>query len=284
MNELKIMALFDHPNIAMLHTVLQDKKYIYFVMELLRGGELFRHMKMNQRLQENWVKFYAASVILAFSQIHACKVVYRDLKPENIVLDDFGYAKIVDFGLAKELEEGRTWTICGTPDYLAPEVITIAGHDYAVDFWTLGIFIYELASGSAPFASSGPMEAYEQILSGVISYPDYFGKSIIDIIKKFFKQQPVERLGNTKGGIHAVQTHKWFTGFDWDGLYQRNLNKNQIPIRVELMDVKDIKRSETVLDSDNCPESKWFPDLPDMLGVHQDRVHKLMSSTEVSKS
>ena len=166
MTELHIMVLFNHPNICTLHTCIQDSRYLYFVIELLQGGELFNHSRKYYNFDEVWSKFYSGCVVLAYTQIHAHKVAYRDLKPENLVLDSQGYAKLVDFGLAKVVERGKTWTICGTPDYLAPEIVTTEGHDCAVDYWALGVFIFELCSGVAPFQAKDPMETYEKILSG----------------------------------------------------------------------------------------------------------------------
>ena len=130
--------------------------------------------------------------MLAYTQIHAHKVAYRDLKPENLVLDSQGYAKLVDFGLAKVVEKGKTWTICGTPDYLAPEIVTTEGHDCSVDYWALGVFIYELCAGVAPFQASDPMETYEKILVGSFSTSSHFSKGLIDILKKLLHVNQIQ--------------------------------------------------------------------------------------------
>lgn len=130
-NEKKIMEELNHPFILTFHCAMQDENQIYFLLEVLLGGELFRTLRCEGQFPESWSRFYAASVMLAFCQIHGKKIAYRDLKPENLVMDAEGYLKIVDFGLAKKLEGGKTWTLCGTPDYLAPEVILNEGHDWA---------------------------------------------------------------------------------------------------------------------------------------------------------
>ena len=130
-NEKKIMEELNHPFILTFHCAMQDENQIYFLLEVLLGGELFRTLRCEGQFPESWSRFYAASVMLAFCQIHGKKIAYRDLKPENLVMDADGYLKIVDFGLAKKLEGGKTWTLCGTPDYLAPEVILNEGHDWA---------------------------------------------------------------------------------------------------------------------------------------------------------
>ena len=233
---------------------------------------------------QSWSKFYSASVVLAYSQIHAHKVASRDLKPENIVMDRNGYAKIVDFGLAKVLKEGKTWTVCGTPDYLAPEIITTEGHDYAVDYWALGVLIFELTSGQPPFMADDPMEVYEKILNGVIIMPNHFSKSISDIVKKLLIVSQTKRLGNTKGGIHSIMTHKWFSGFDWEGLLEQTLPAKDIPIKSNLKNPEDAHMFEPwdpSMDLDSAKECKnWVPKLPDMYTQQVERQRTLSAVKE----
>ena len=150
--EREILMMLDHPFILKLVCAFQDDYDVYFLLELLIGGELFSHLRRAGRFDEPSAKFYAAGVVLAFEHMHAKKVAYRDLKPENLVLDNRGYVKLVDLGLAKVVP-GKTWTLCGTPDYLAPEVILNEGHDKAVDYWALGCLVYEMIHGGAPFVS-----------------------------------------------------------------------------------------------------------------------------------
>ena len=131
------------------------------------------------------------------------------------VMDSKGYVKLVDFGLAKQLLSGKTWTLCGTPDYLAPEIILNEGHDLAVDYWALGVLIFEMVVGAPPFYAEDPMEVYEKILSGNPSMPTFFTRNLSDLIKKLLRSQQGKRLGNTRGGTAAVVKHKWFSSFDW---------------------------------------------------------------------
>lgn len=218
LNEMRVMRRIDHPFIAKLYLALQDNKFIYFVLELLQGGELFTHLRNRGKLSEQSARFYAASVVYVFSTLHAKKIAYRDLKPENLVMDGNGYIKLVDFGLAKQLLSGKTWTLCGTPDYLAPEIILNEGHDLAVDYWALGVLIYEMVVGAPPFYAEDPMEVYEKILSGNPAMPTFFTRNLADLIKKLLRSQQAKRLGNTRGGTAAVVKHKWFNSFDWVGL------------------------------------------------------------------
>jgi cGMP-dependent protein kinase len=235
-NEKKIMEELNHPFIITFHCAMQDENQIYFLLEVLLGGELFRTLRCEGQFPESWSRFYAASVMLAFCQIHGKKIAYRDLKPENLVMDAEGYLKIVDFGLAKKLEEGKTWTLCGTPDYLAPEVILNGGHDWAVDYWALGVLIYEMTAGTPPFYAEDPMEVYEKILSGHITIPSHFSRSITGLVKKLLKTYQSKRLGRTWGGATSVMKQKWFSGFDWNSLLERKL---EVPLKPDVKDCED---------------------------------------------
>mmetsp|Transcript_4826 Transcript_4826/g.4899 ORF Transcript_4826/g.4899 Transcript_4826/m.4899 type:complete len:692 (+) Transcript_4826:65-2140(+) len=258
LNEMRVMKRIDHPYIARLYLALQDNKYIYFILELLQGGELFTHLRSRGKLSEQTARFYAATVVYAFSTLHAKKIAYRDLKPENLVMDTTGYIKLVDFGLAKQLLSGKTWTLCGTPDYLAPEIILNEGHDLAVDYWALGVLIFEMVVGAPPFYAEDPMEVYEKILSGNPAFPTFFTRNLTDLIKKLLRSQQAKRLGNTRGGTAAVVKHKWFSSFDWAGLESGETKAPYIPTVNGKDDVTNFDQFD---DGDNPGDSDWHPDL-----------------------
>eukprot|EP00586_Coscinodiscus_wailesii_P010441 CAMPEP_0172503214 /NCGR_PEP_ID=MMETSP1066-20121228/167296_1 /TAXON_ID=671091 /ORGANISM="Coscinodiscus wailesii, Strain CCMP2513" /LENGTH=689 /DNA_ID=CAMNT_0013278855 /DNA_START=128 /DNA_END=2194 /DNA_ORIENTATION=+ len=255
-NEKKIMDELNNPFILTYYCAMQDEKYIYFLLEVLLGGELFKCLRAETQFPEKWSKFYSASVLLAFCQIHARKIAYRDLKPENLVMDSAGYLKLVDFGLAKKLDTGKTWTLCGTPDYLAPEVILNEGHDWAVDYWGLGVLIYEMTAGSPPFYADDPMEVYEKILSGNINIPSHFSRGLADLVRKLLKTYQSKRLGRTRGGTGAVMKHKWYSGFDWDGLMSRTLT---VPMKPKVQNALDASNFDVYPEEEDpnvreCPE------------------------------
>ena len=256
-NEKEIMGELSHPFILTFHCSMQDEHSIYFLLEILLGGELFRTLRCEGQFPESWSRFYAASVMLAFCQIHSKKIAYRDLKPENLVMDAQGYLKVVDFGLAKKLEGGKTWTLCGTPDYLAPEVILNEGHDWAVDYWALGVLIYEMTAGTPPFYAEDPMEVYEKILSGHVSIPAHFSRGLGELVKKLLKTYQSKRLGRTKGGTGSVMKQKWFSGFDWNSLLAREL---EVPLK------PDVKSDEDASNFDDYPEEP--EDCAVSFGVH----------------
>jgi len=151
-----------HPFIVKMHYVYQKNYRIYFVMDYIGGGELFHHIQLKTRFTENVVRFLAIQLILALGYLHKeLNVIYRDLKPENIILDEHGYLKLCDFGLSKQAEESNTF--CGTPEYVSPEMLAGSGHDKNVDWWALGIIIYELLSGIPPFYDKDHSVMFENI-------------------------------------------------------------------------------------------------------------------------
>merc|ERR1712216_174064 len=159
---------------------------------------------------------------MALQYLHNDNVVYRDLKPENLLIDLDGHMKITDFGFAKHVED-RTWTLCGTPEYLAPEIIQSKGHGKAVDWWALGILIFEMLAGYPPFYSDDRMQLYQTILSGKIEFPRHFKKEARDLISRLLTADLSRRIGNLKGGGAEIRAHPWFKGFDWEALVNRQM-------------------------------------------------------------
>eukprot|EP00753_Platysulcus_tardus_P016257 PLAT5565.1.p1 GENE.PLAT5565.1~~PLAT5565.1.p1 ORF type:complete len:720 (-),score=419.53 PLAT5565.1:286-2445(-) len=259
MNELRVMMDLDHPFILKLHNTYKDSRYVYFLLELGLGGELFTFLRRAGRFSENQARFYAASVVSAFRAIHARNIAYRDLKPENLILDDHGFVKVIDFGLAKVVKN-RTWTLCGTPDYLAPEIILSKGHDKSVDYWALGILIYEMVAGFVPFYADDPMEVYQLILAHDLRFPSHFTRPCCDLIQKLLHPTPSKRLGNLRGGVRDILKHKWFTGFDWTELVEMRMRPPIVPVVKSKDDVSNFDRypEEDPLSVPECLE--WDPE------------------------
>uniref|UniRef100_A0A3Q1HHH3 cGMP-dependent protein kinase n=1 Tax=Anabas testudineus TaxID=64144 RepID=A0A3Q1HHH3_ANATE len=222
LSERHIMMEAHSPFIIRLYRTFRDSKYLYMLMEACLGGELWTLLRDRGSFDDSSTRFYTGCVIEALAFVHSRGIIYRDLKPENIILDHRGYAKLVDFGFAKKVGLGKkTWTFCGTPEYVAPEIILNKGHDSSADCWSLGILIFELLSGSPPFSGSDPMKTYNIILRGIdmIEFPKKITKSAANLIKRLCRlDNPSERLGNQKNGVKDIQKHKWFEGFNWDGL------------------------------------------------------------------
>ncbi|XP_034425716.1 cGMP-dependent protein kinase 1-like isoform X1 [Hippoglossus hippoglossus] len=212
--------------IVRLYRTFKDSKYLYMLLEACLGGELWTILRDRGSFEDSTTRFYTACVVEAFAYLHAKGIIYRDLKPENLILDSRGYAKLVDFGFAKKIGFcKKTWTFCGTPEYVAPEIILNKGHDVSADYWSLGILMFELLTGSPPFSGPDPMKTYNIILRGIdmIEFPKKVTKNAASLIKKLCRDNPSERLGNLKNRVKDIQKHKWFEGFNWEGLKKGTL-------------------------------------------------------------
>ncbi|XP_012993908.2 cGMP-dependent protein kinase 1 isoform X1 [Esox lucius] len=217
--EKRILKATQSDFIVRLHFAFKDNRYIYMIMDFCVGGEIWTKLKEVGRFDEPIAVFCTACVVEAYAYLHKKGIMYRDLKPENLMLDAKGYVKLVDFGFAKELRHGdKTYSFCGTPEYMAPEIIQNQGHDFAADFWSLGILVYELLVGSPPFSSSEPAKIYPKILDGVLKFPPYMSEGAKSVISKLCRPRPGQRLGNTKNGIKDVRHHRWFSSINWQKL------------------------------------------------------------------
>lgn len=239
MNEKRAMEILQHPMVIRLYTTYKDKDKLYFLLEPVLGGELFSYLRDKTLFDETTAQFYAANVTLGFEFMHDHNYIYRDLKPENLLLAKDGYLKITDFGFAKDISAGRTWTLCGTPDYLAPEIVGSKGHGKGVDWWTCGVFIYEMLASYPPFADDDPMKTYAKILHGTISYPSHFSKEAQSIIKKLLQPQPHKRLGVVKGGSKLIKKHPWYKGFEWQHCFDKKIPAPYIPSIKDSRDVSN---------------------------------------------
>ncbi|KAK9711003.1 cytochrome c oxidase subunit 1 [Basidiobolus ranarum] len=228
-SEKQILTLIDFPFAVNLFCAFQDDRNLYMLLEYVIGGELFSHLRRAGRFTGDMTRFYAAEIILAIEYLHSKDIIYRDLKPENLLLDEHGHIKITDFGFAKIVED-RTWTLCGTPEYLAPEIIQSKGHGKAVDWWALGILIFEMLAGYPPFFDDNPFGIYEKILDGRIMFPSHIDPVARDLIKKLLASDRTKRLGNLKGGSEDVKNHKWFRGINWQTVQDRKVPAPIVPL------------------------------------------------------
>ncbi|KAL9058449.1 MAG: hypothetical protein Q9162_001744 [Coniocarpon cinnabarinum] len=228
-DERKMLAKVKHPFLITLWGTFIDSKNLYMVMDFVEGGELFSLLRKSQRFPNPVAKFYAAEVALALDYLHSLNIIYRDLKPENLLLDRNGHIKITDFGFAKEVPD-ITWTLCGTPDYLAPEVVASKGYNKSVDWWSLGILIYEMLCGFTPFYDQGSaMKIYENILKGKVKYPPYIHPDAQDLLEKLITKDLSKRLGNLVGGSKDVMSHQWFQEVTWERLGKKDIDAPYVP-------------------------------------------------------
>ncbi|KAH8147664.1 uncharacterized protein LAJ45_08128 [Morchella importuna] len=207
-----------HPFITHYLCSWQDRNSLYILLEYSPGGEIFGYLRRARRFDFATTQFYAAEIAMILVFLHSHGIVYRDLKPENILLDARGHVKLVDFGFAKVVGDRETYTLCGTPEYLSPEVIQSKGHGKAVDWWALGVLIYEMSCGFPPFYDNSPFAIYEKIVAGRISFPSLVPEETKDIVRKLCTKDLSARLGNMRGGGHQVMAHRFFDGIDWQEL------------------------------------------------------------------
>uniref|UniRef100_A0A668RQK7 cGMP-dependent protein kinase n=1 Tax=Oreochromis aureus TaxID=47969 RepID=A0A668RQK7_OREAU len=195
-SEKHIMTEAHSDFIVRLYRTFKDSKYLYMLMEACLGGELWTILRDRGSFEDSTTRFYTGCVVEAFAYLHAKGIIYRDLKPENLILDSRGYAKLVDFGFAKKIGFcKKTWTFCGTPEYVAPEIILNKGHDVSADYWSLGILMYELLTGSPPFSGPDPMKTYNVILRGIdmIEFPKKITKNAANLIKKLCRWEGLRK-------------------------------------------------------------------------------------------
>ena len=205
------------PFLVGLHYAFQTPDKLYFVLDFLNGGELYFHLRRKIRFDEKLAKFYIAEVILAIKCLHDSGIIYRDLKPENILLDHTGHIKLTDFGLSKLVEEEKqAFTFCGTPEYLAPEIIKGKGHDKSVDWWSLGAILYEMLTGRAPFVNKNKRKILIDVQTKQILMRKSFSPEVTDLLNHLLEKDPTMRLGYGKTDYREIMAHPFFAGLDWD--------------------------------------------------------------------
>ena len=238
--ERRILELIDHPFINKLKYAFQTEQKLYLVTDYCPGGELFFHIQRVERFDEEAAKFYAGQIILAVEHLHKNNIIYRDLKPENVLIDRKGFIKITDFGLSKEniVDNKSAKSFCGTPEYLAPEIILNKGHGKPVDWWSLGNLIYEMLTGIPPFYCKDRDILFDAITNDEPEYPEYLSDEVIDLIKKLLIKNPDKRLGNN--GADEIKKHIFFEGMNWEKLLNKKIKPPFIPRLKNAVDTRYI--------------------------------------------
>uniref|UniRef100_A0A670I611 non-specific serine/threonine protein kinase n=1 Tax=Podarcis muralis TaxID=64176 RepID=A0A670I611_PODMU len=210
--ERDILAEVNHPFIVKLHYAFQTEGKLYLILDFLRGGDLFTRLSKEVMFTEEDVKFYLAELALALDHLHGLGIIYRDLKPENILLDEEGHIKITDFGLSKEAidHDKRAYSFCGTIEYMAPEVVNRRGHTQSADWWSFGVLMFEMLTGSLPFQGKDRKETMALILKAKLGMPQFLSTEAQSLLRALFKRNPSNRLGAGLDGVEEIKRHPFF--------------------------------------------------------------------------
>lgn len=230
--EKKVLSHGQHPFLVSLKYAFQTDQKIYFVMEFMKGGELFQHLKRNGKFSEQQAAFIGACLVLALGHLHNKDMIYRDLKPENVLLDDRGFAKLTDFGLVKFLKQDENAkTFCGSPEYLPPEVITSAGCNRPADWWGLGCLLYELLNGIPPFYHSNVQKMYHNIAKKTLKFQnENLSQDCKDLIAGLLEKDPKKRIGSQADSLE-VMNHPFFKDINWTALLSKKLEPPYNPFQ-----------------------------------------------------
>lgn len=254
--ERHILQAVQHPFLVGLRFAFQSEQKLYMVLDYLNGGELFFHLKKSARFSEERARLYAAEIVLALGHLHSLGIVYRDLKPENILLDKDGHIRITDFGLAKEsvVDNSSAQTFCGTPEYLAPEILSGTGHGRAVDWWSLGTLLFEMLTGLPPYYDQNLNIMYRKILQEELKFPKDLIKSADakDLLTKLLDRNPETRLGSSVQDAEEIKNHPFFAKIDWDGLMAKTV---EAPFKPEVAAEADVSNFDTCFTDELAQDS-----------------------------
>ncbi|XP_033878117.1 ribosomal protein S6 kinase alpha-1 isoform X1 [Acipenser ruthenus] len=263
--ERDILADVNHPFVVKLHYAFQTEGKLYLILDFLRGGDLFTRLSKEVMFTEEDVKFYLAELALGLDHLHSVGIIYRDLKPENILLDEVGHIKLTDFGLSKEAidHEKKAFSFCGTVEYMAPEVVNRQGHNHSADWWSYGVLMFEMLTGSLPFQGKDRKETMNLILKAKLGMPQFLSAEAQSLLRALFKRNPANRLGAGTDGAEAIKRHVFYSTIDWNKLFRKELKP---PFRPAVARPDDTFYFDSEFTSRTPKDS---PGVPPSAGAHQ---------------
>jgi len=258
--EKEILQKLIHPFLVNLNYCFQTPEKLYFIMDYINGGELFYHLQKEHKFTPDRVKFYCAEIVMGLEYLHNSGVIYRDLKPENILLTDDGHICMTDFGISKQgllAEDARTATFCGTPEYLAPEVLEGKGYTKAVDWWSFGTLMYEMLTGLPPFYSQDVQQMYFKIMHAKLEIPDTWDEATKGMILGLLERDSNKRLSDAA----VIKSHAYFKGIDWDKILRKEVVPPFIPpvkgkLDVSMVDPAFTSEKPTISDDSDPADNK----------------------------
>ncbi len=261
--ERDLMVKVNCPFIVNIKFAFQDSDNLYITTEFMQGGDMFFHMHKEKdrnkimscgNFSEEKTRFYIVELICAIEFLHKNKMLYRDLKPENIMVDVSGHIKLTDFGLSKIIQKDKekAYTICGTPKYLAPEILSSEGYDDAVDWWSLGCVMYEMMVGIVPFRLPKGAQLSEDLYKKKVVFPDFISPDAKDLISQLLVVKPKKRLGYGPDGAEKIKGHAWFKGINWEKAWKQELNPPYVP---EIKDEMDLSYFDKIFTDERVDQS-----------------------------
>eukprot|EP00049_Salpingoeca_infusionum_P009717 m.165060 g.165060 ORF g.165060 m.165060 type:complete len:517 (+) comp14418_c0_seq1:373-1923(+) len=253
MSERKILEQHSSPFLVSLKFSFQTADKVYFVLDYVSGGELFVHLQKEGAFSEERSRFYAAMLVLALDHLHSHEIIYRDLKPENILIDMNGYIKLTDFGLCKEniKQFEKTNTFCGTPEYMAPEILQQKGYGLEVDWWTVGTLLYEMITGLPPFYHEDTQEMYRRILFAPLEPSEELSEKAMDVVTGLLQRNPNRRLGHLS--VKEITRHAFFKDVNWDDLLHKRTPAPWVPQVKSPYDTSNFDAEFTQMEARDTP-------------------------------
>eukprot|EP00250_Pteridium_aquilinum_P017834 c23796_g1_i1 orf=218-1660(-) len=254
--ERDILTKVVHPFIVQLRYSFQTKSKLYLILDFINGGHLFFQLYRQGTFSEDLARVYTAEIVSAVTHLHNNGIIHRDLKPENILLDAEGHVKLTDFGLAKEVEEStQTNSLCGTVEYMAPEILLAKGHGKAADWWSVGILLYEMLTGQPPFTHRNRQKLQDKIVKDKIKLPTYLSSEAHSLLKGLLQKDPIKRLGSGVNKSSDIKQHKWFKCINWNKLEARAIQPKFRPEVNGIDCIANFDEKWTVLPAQDSPAS-----------------------------
>ena len=253
-SERNLQTQINFPFIVSVKFAFQTESKLFLVQEFIQGGDLFFHIHQSPRFSTEKTKFYAAEILLAIEFLHNNNMIYRDLKPENILINVDGHIKLTDFGLSKKYNKvERSYTICGTVQYLAPEILEGSGYNESVDWWSYGVIMFEMLTGKLPFKFKLDGDPNPNVYKKKIIFPTWMDETAKDLIIKLLNIDPNLRIGNGANGSEEIKKHDFFKNIDWNLALKKKLKPSFIPKIDDETDIKYFEKSlaETPIFSEN---------------------------------
>ena len=238
-----------NPYLTKLYCTFQNEEFLFFLMEFLNGGDLMFHIVESKKFTEDRARFYAAEILCGLQFLHNEGIIYRDLKLDNVLLDSQGHCKISDFGMCKKIPpDGKAQTFCGTPDYIAPEILKGQMYNFSVDFWSFGVLLYEMLTGYSPFHGEDEEQLFQAIQEFDVLYPNSISEQSTSIVKMLLERDPVKRLGMKTSPYGNIRDHPFFSKIDWNRLESRQMEP---PFKPKVKSPYDVSNFDPDFTSEN---------------------------------